>query len=65
MAGNTASPAVSGETGKELRPGADWEYAPAPESRDIVTIKPEYGLFIDGEFTAPQSGEYFTTLNPA
>jgi aldehyde dehydrogenase (NAD+) len=65
MAGNTASPAVSGETGKELRPGADWEYAPAPESRDIVTIKPEYGLCIDGEFTAPQSGEYFTTLNPA
>jgi aldehyde dehydrogenase (NAD+) len=65
MAGNTASPAVAGETGKELRPGADWEYAPAPESRDVVTIKPEYGLFIDGEFTAPQSGEYFTTLNPA
>jgi aldehyde dehydrogenase (NAD+) len=65
MAGNTASPAVSGETGKALRPGSDWEYAPAPESRDVVTIKPEYGLFIDGEFTAPQSGEYFTTLNPA
>src|SRR5215216_3487441 len=23
-----------------------WEYAPAPESKDVVTIKPRYGLFI-------------------
>ncbi len=65
MVGNTASPVAAGESGQELRSGAEWEYAPAPESRDIVTIKPEYGLFIDGEFTAPLSGEYFTTLNPA
>jgi aldehyde dehydrogenase (NAD+) len=43
----------------------DWEYAPAPESREIVTIRPEYGLFIGGEFTPPASGERFTTLNPA
>jgi aldehyde dehydrogenase (NAD+) len=42
-----------------------WEYAPAPESREIVTIRPEYGLFIGGEFVAPASGGYFTTLNPA
>ncbi|MCW2865700.1 MAG: betaine-aldehyde dehydrogenase, partial [Actinoallomurus sp.] len=27
-----------------------FEYAPAPESRDIASIKPSYGLFIDGEF---------------
>ena len=27
-----------------------FEYAPAPESRSIVDIKPSYGLFIDGEF---------------
>ena len=25
-----------------------WEYAPAPEARDIVTLKERYGLFIDG-----------------
>ena len=46
-------------------PGADWEYAPAPESREIVTIQREYGLFIGGEFVPPASGEHFTTLNPA
>ena len=27
-----------------------FEYAPAPESRSVVDIKPSYGLFIDGEF---------------
>ncbi len=43
----------------------DWEYAPAPESRDVVTIKREYGLFLDGEFAEPKEGGHFTTLNPA
>ncbi len=43
----------------------DWEYAPAPESREIVTIRPDNGLFIDGEFAAAADGESFTTLNPA
>jgi aldehyde dehydrogenase (NAD+) len=43
----------------------DWEYAPAPESREVVTIRPDYGLFIDGEFTEPVAGERFPTLNPA
>ena len=28
----------------------DWDYAPAPESTDIVSIAPRYGLFIGGEF---------------
>ena len=27
-----------------------FEYAPAPESRAIVDIKPSYGLFVGGEF---------------
>jgi aldehyde dehydrogenase (NAD+) len=45
--------------------GAEWEYAPAPESREIVTIRREYGLFTGGEFAAPLSGKHFTTLNPA
>ncbi|WP_425567234.1 aldehyde dehydrogenase family protein [Nonomuraea helvata] len=43
---------------------AIFEYAPAPESRDIVDIKPSYGLFIDGEFT-DGSGTPFKTINPA
>jgi aldehyde dehydrogenase (NAD+) len=43
----------------------DWEYAPAPESRDVVTIRREYGLFLDGEFVEPKEGGSFATLNPA
>jgi len=42
-----------------------WSYAPAPESTDHVKIKPQYDLFINGEFTAPSSGKYFDTVNPA
>ena len=45
--------------------GGSWEYAPAPEARDIVTIRREYGLFLAGEFVPPAAGESFTTLNPA
>jgi acyl-CoA reductase-like NAD-dependent aldehyde dehydrogenase len=41
-----------------------FEYAPAPESRSIVDIKPSYGLFIDGEFV-DGSGDAFKTVNPA
>ncbi|NEK87303.1 aldehyde dehydrogenase family protein [Blastococcus saxobsidens] len=41
-----------------------FEYAPAPESRSIVTIAPSYGLFIDGAFV-DGTGESFTTVNPA
>ena len=29
-----------------------WEYAPAPESSEIVTLKERYGLFIDGREVA-------------
>ncbi|CAM3139736.1 aldehyde dehydrogenase family protein [Stackebrandtia soli] len=42
-----------------------FEYAPAPESRDIVDIKPSYGLFINGEFVDPKGGEAFKSVNPA
>jgi aldehyde dehydrogenase (NAD+) len=43
----------------------DWEYAPAPESRAVVSIAPEYGLFIDGEFAPAAAGQRFATINPA
>jgi NAD-dependent aldehyde dehydrogenases len=40
------------------------EYAPAPESQTILTLKNDYGLFIDGEFV-DGSGTAFTTISPA
>jgi aldehyde dehydrogenase (NAD+) len=42
-----------------------WQYAPAPESRDIVTIAPQYGLFVAGEFRPAADGGTFATINPA
>ena len=42
-----------------------WDYAPAPESRDIVSIQREYGLFIDGQFQPAADGAKFATVNPA
>jgi acyl-CoA reductase-like NAD-dependent aldehyde dehydrogenase len=42
-----------------------FEYAAAPESRAVVDIAPSYGLFINGEFVEPHSGEFFKTINPA
>jgi aldehyde dehydrogenase (NAD+) len=45
--------------------GTDWEYAPAPESRDVVGLAPEYGLFLNGEFVPAAGGATFPTVNPA
>ena len=45
--------------------GIPWEYAPAPEARGIVTIAPEYGLFIGGQFAPAADGRLFATVNPA
>ena len=42
-----------------------WEYDPAPESTDHISVKKRYGLFINGEFVAPEKGRYFDTINPA
>src|SRR5687767_11363391 len=41
-----------------------FEYAPAPESRSIVDLRPSYGLFVDGEFSEG-TGTPLKTLNPA
>lgn len=40
------------------------EYAPAPEARSVVTLRPEYGLFIDGSFVDGH-GDPFDSVNPA
>ena len=42
-----------------------FDYAPAPESRAVVDLRPSYGLFIDGAFTDPVDGGSFKTVNPA
>ena len=46
-------------------PATAWEYAPAPESRDVVAISPRHDLFIGGRFVPAKSGKRFPTVNPA
>jgi len=41
-----------------------FEYAPAPESRDIARLKPSYQIFVDGQFR-DGAGEATKTINPA
>ena len=41
------------------------DYAPAPEARDIVTLKERYGLFIDGRSVAAAGGETFASIDPS
>jgi aldehyde dehydrogenase (NAD+) len=41
---------------------ADWTYAPAPESTEIVTLRERYGLYIGGDWV--QAKEHFTTIAP-
>jgi aldehyde dehydrogenase (NAD+) len=40
-----------------------WEYAPAPESREIANLKPNYQMFVDGKFV-DGAGEPLKTINP-
>ena len=42
-----------------------FEYAPAPESRAIVSLRESYGLFINGQFTPSADGGAFKTISPA
>src|SRR5437588_11637272 len=51
--------------GLASRPGAPWEYAPAPEATDHIQIRREYGLFIDNEFTPSRPRKTFQVINPA
>ena len=56
---------MSTSSGSKISFDTEWEYSPAPESTSHVTIEPQYELFINGEFVAPQDGTYFETINPA
>jgi aldehyde dehydrogenase (NAD+) len=53
----------------ELEPrtetGLEWTYAPAPESRAILSLEERYGLYVGGEMVEPRSGEWFATISPA
>jgi aldehyde dehydrogenase (NAD+) len=42
-----------------------FEYATAPESREILRLEERYGLFIGGEFVEPRSAEFEPSINPA
>ena len=33
---------------KTLEFTGEWDLAPAPESKDHISLKPKYGLFING-----------------
>jgi aldehyde dehydrogenase (NAD+) len=49
--------------GKQALVPAEWDYAPAPESREIVRIDERYGHFVGGEWLEPR--ETYTTIAPA
>ncbi|NNC82133.1 MAG: aldehyde dehydrogenase family protein [Flavobacteriales bacterium] len=42
-----------------------WDLAPAPESKDHISLRSEYDLFIGGEFVPSKKGKRFATINPA
>src|SRR5687767_9030935 len=56
---------ATGDVAPKLTFGTKWSYAPAPESTDHFAIAERTGLFVNGEFTKPKSGEWFATVNPA
>ena len=58
------SAARNGRPAPELIFGDLWEFDPAPETAD-PKLKSRYELFIGGEFVAPQTGQYFDSINPA
>ena len=42
---------------------AAWDYAPAPEARDLAEIRDRYGLFVAGDWLEPS--ETYTTIDPS
>ena len=50
---------------KPLAFSGKWDLDSAPESTDHISIKDQYGLFINGKFKNPSSDNYFPSINPA
>ena len=71
MATDTRLPIATGSSGTTSSWGLGdgqaipWEYAPAPEARDIVTLKERYGLFIGGRDVPSSDGKTFVTIDPS
>jgi aldehyde dehydrogenase (NAD+) len=42
---------------------AEWTYAPAPESREIVRLRERYGLYVGGEWL--EAAETYATISPS
>jgi aldehyde dehydrogenase (NAD+) len=42
-----------------------FDYAAAPESRDVVRLEERYGLFVDGDWLSARSGELHPSVSPA
>jgi aldehyde dehydrogenase (NAD+) len=42
---------------------AAWDYAPAPEARDLVELRDRYGLFVGGDWLEPS--DVYTTIDPS
>src|SRR4051812_41531438 len=60
----TTSPLTELDRKKERTPvPKEWAYAPAPESRDVVSIEDRYGHFVGGQWLEPT--ETYTTISPA
>ena len=49
----------------EVAAPASWDYAPAPEAREIVSFERRYGLFIGGKQVSPKSRSWFSTISPS
>ena len=49
----------------ELNRDGGWTYAPAPEGTDHIQLESSYELYIGGRFVPSESGETFSTINPA
>ncbi|MBS1271099.1 MAG: putative aldehyde dehydrogenase AldA [Candidatus Marinimicrobia bacterium] len=58
-------PGNSGSKRTPLNFQTDWEYAPAPQDADHISLESKYGLFINGEFVPPVDGDYSESINPA
>jgi aldehyde dehydrogenase (NAD+) len=43
----------------------EWEYAPAPEAKDIVRLRERYGLYVGGAEIEPRTGEWFASISPS
>ena len=71
MASDTRVPIVTSASGAASSWGlgdgqaVPWEYAPAPEARDIVHLRERYGLFIGGREVQASDGSTFTSVDPA